>query len=517
MGSKSPTIQSQTQTQTQTQTQIQHPKEREQIQIQEEKQKQIRIAIIGAGIAGLSLAAALLTKHKHKQFKIQIYESVPHHTDKGAGLALHANALSAMSLLGPSIRRAYLDAAVSMSSPSPSPSTSKDEEEEEEGQEMATQVILAHGPHAGELVAELGRARGRKSVSRADLLGGVLRLVGSGSVLFGRRLVGVSERDEGDDDGTGMGGGETGREKRRVIKLEFQNGETAETDCLIGADGIHSVVRAHLLGRDHPATKPKNRDRWQVYRTLVSAEEARAQIGERWTRAVPILLGPRGHVNCIPMNKGTRVSAGVAVRGASVSGSRGGGGLGVGGDDGDDRRHDGSRPLDPSLYSDYTEDAQRIVRMVAKDTSASWSVGDHDHAPYFHRGRVVMIGDAAHASLPFAGNGAAQALEDAAVLDHLFGRVKEVSQIEAALAAFDAVRRPRSQKVVDTARAFGRVYAYAEGNLHEDPQGMRDFFTEAAAFTNEVDLNKQNRDALEIYESILRGDLRHNRANQEQS
>jgi salicylate hydroxylase len=507
MGSKSPT------TQAQNQTQIQPPKEQEQ-------EKQIRIAIIGAGIAGLSLAAALLTKNP-KQFKIQIYESVPHHHDKGAGLALHANALSAMSLLGPSIRRAYLDAAVSMTSP-----TQKEQEQEE----MATQVILAHGPHAGELVAELGRARGRKSVSRADLLGGFLRLLvdsdcdcdyGSGSesesksgsvVLFGRRLVGVSERDDGNDDAKGT----TGREKRRVIKLEFQNGETAETDCLVGADGIHSVVRAYLLGRDHPATKPKNHDRWQVYRTLVSAEEARAQIGERWTRAVPILLGPRGHVNCIPMNKGTRVSAGVAVRGAAVSGSRGGGGLGVGGDDGDDR-HGGSRPLDPSLYSDYTEDAQRIVRMVAKDTSASWSVGDHDHAPYFNRGRVVIIGDAAHASLPFAGNGAAQALEDAAVLDHLFGRVKEVSQIEAALAAFDAVRRPRSQKVVDIARAFGRVYAYAEGNLHEDPQGMRDFFAEAAAFTNEVDLNKQNRDALEIYESILRGDLRHGRAHQEQS
>ena len=495
MGSKSPTIQSQSQNQT-----------------------QIRIAIIGAGIAGLSLAAALLTKNKHPQskpkFKIQIYESLPHQTDKGAGLALHANALGAMSLLGPSIRSAYLDAAVSMTSP---PTQETEEEEEEEEEEMATQVILAHGPHAGQLVAELGRARGRKSVSRADLLGGFLRLVDSDCVLFGRKLVGVSERDcDDDDDDDDV----TGREKiRKVIKLEFQNGETAETDCLIGADGIHSVVRAHLLGRDHPATKPKNRDRWQVYRTLVSAEEARAQIGERWTRAVPILLGPRGHVNCIPMNKGTRVSAGVAVRGAAVSGSRGGGGLGVGGDvdgDDDDRggRHDGSRPLDPSLYSDYTEDAQRIVRMVAKDTSASWSVGDHDHAPYFHRGRVVMVGDAAHASLPFAGNGAAQALEDAAVLDHLFARVEDVSHIEAALAAFDAVRRPRSQKVVDIARTFGRVYAYAEGNLHEDPQGMRDFFAEAAAFTNEVDLNKQNRDALEIYESILRGDLPHHRAHQ---
>jgi len=412
---------------------------------------QLRIAIIGGGIAGLALAAGL-TKKPH--LSIHVYESVPSYLDVGAGLALHGNAIKAMALLGPEVRRAYFGAAVGVAS--------------EEDEEIATEVILAQGPHAGEKVAELGRAKGRKSVSRADLLAGLRGLVPKEKLSFGKRLDEIVE-DEGG------------------VKLRFKDGTEVEADCVLGADGIHSVVRAYLLGEDHPATKPKNRDGWQVYRTLVSVEEARAQIDEKWTKGVPILLGPRGHVNCIPMNKGTRVSAGVAVRGAAMG------------------ENGASKALDPALYADYTEEAQKIVRMVAKDTSASWSVGDHDHAPFYSKGCVAMMGDAAHASLPFAGNGAAQALEDAAVLDHLFGRVKQASRIEAALAAYDTVRRPRSQSVVNLARAFGRVYAYAEGDMHENPQKIRDFFAGAAVFTNEADLKKQNDEAMELYERSIRG------------
>ncbi|KAK1830161.1 hypothetical protein QBC39DRAFT_412043 [Podospora conica] len=413
----------------------------------------LRIAIVGAGIAGLALAAALTKKRPH--LSVAVYEAVPAHRDVGAGLALHRNALGALALLGPELHGVYLAKATACAA--------------EVDEEVVTEVILAHGPGAGETVAELGRARGRKSVSRADLLEGLAGLVPEGVVRFGRRVVGVED-----------GGVEGG------VRVRFDGGGEERADCVIGADGIRSVVRGYLLGEEHEARAPKNRDGWQVYRTLVSVEEARAQIGERWTKAVPILLGPRGHVNCIPLNKGTRLSAGVAVRGAAL-------------EDG------GRKTLDPELYKDYTEDAQRIVRMVAKDTSASWSVGDHDHAPFYHRGVVAMMGDAAHAALPFAGNGAAQALEDAAVLDHLFGEVKKLSDIEPALAAYDAIRRPRSQAVVDLARTFGRVYAYADKDICESPEKIRAFFARAAVFTNEVDLKKQNDDVMKVFEKAIKG------------
>lgn len=408
-------------------------------------QPPMKLAIIGGGIAGLALGVAINKKHPHLEF--HIYESVPEYKDVGAGLALHKNAIAAMGLIGPEVRKAYFDTASDMG---------------EEDQVMSTEVILAQGPNAGTMVAELGKVKGRKSVSRADLIGALAKLLPKEQLSFGKRLESIEEGESG-------------------VTITFKDGEEVNADFLIGSDGIHSPTRRHILGLDHPAAGPKNHDGWQVYRTMISAEDAKSQINERWMRIVPILLGPRGHVNCIPLNKGTRISAGVAVKGAKFSDS-------------------GEAPsLDPALYSDYSEDAQQIVRMVAKDTSASWTAADHDHAPIYYRGRVMMMGDAAHASMPYAGNGAAQALEDVAVIDHLFSRLESAEQLPALFKAYDEVRRPRSQEVVDLARKFGRVYAYAEPTVANTPEEMGKFFGSASKLTNEFDVQKQNDEAMEIF------------------
>jgi salicylate hydroxylase len=375
-----------------------------------------------------------------------------------------------MTTIGPEVRQAYFDKATCNM--------------EEEKEEVVTEVILAHGPHMGEVVGQLGRAKGRKTVSRADLLDGLMRLIPAECISFGTRLVGLSDYED--------------RFPDLPVKCLFQDGTEKEADCVIGADGIHSVVRAFVLGHDDPAVSPKNEDGWQVYRTMVSTDEARKHINEKWTRSVPILLGPRGHINCIPLNKGTRLSAGVAVRGAVLQSKRPGGSSSN--SDTADEGSAPSRPLDAEQYSDYSEEAQQIVRLVARDTSASWTVADHDHASVYYKGSAALIGDAAHAALPFAGNGAAQALEDAAVLNCLFDEVQDQGDICRAFVSYDKVRRPRSQAAVDMARTFGRVYAYAtEDDIHNDPERMRDFFREAAAATNNADMQEQNTRALEDY------------------
>ncbi|KAI1438837.1 FAD/NAD(P)-binding domain-containing protein [Xylaria sp. CBS 124048] len=410
----------------------------------------IRIAIAGGGIAGLALAAGL-TKKPH--LEVHVYESVAQYADIGAGLAIHLNGIKAMSLIAPDLVKAYQDKGMTMG---------------EEDQEIATQLILAQGPHVGKMVAELGRAKGRKTVSRADLLDGFRALVPAECISFGKRLVEIAENP------------------RRGIEITFADGTSASADCLLGADGIHSVTRSHLLGPNHPATSPKNHDGWQIYRTMVSMDEARKQIKPQYTTTVSILLGPKGHINCIPLNQGTRLSAGVAVRGAKFT-------------------PDGKAPeLDPELYNDYSEDAQQIVRMVARDTSASWTAADHDHAPFYSRRCVAIFGDAAHAALPFAGNGAAQALEDAAVLNALFEHVFHRSSVEYALAAFSIVRRPRSQAVVEVAREFGRLYAFALDGVHEDPVRMRGFLQSMGAFMNDFDVAGQTEEALEIFWDLVR-------------
>ncbi|KAM7212152.1 hypothetical protein V8F06_012477 [Rhypophila decipiens] len=437
----------------------------------------IDIVIVGGGISGLALAAGLCKK---PHLSVRVYEGAPGYKDIGAGLALHKNAIGAMSLIGPEVLKAYLDNASNIG---------------EDDVEMVTEVIMAHGPHAGELVAELGRAKGRKSISRADLLHGLVQLIPKDRIKFGKKLVHMQERIP-----------DIGKVKNQLL---FHDGSTAEADCVIGADGIHSKVRAYLLGPSHPATRPKNHDRWQVYRTLIPTQEAITKHGidPRYTNIVSIMTGPNGHVNIVPLKKGTMLSAGVAVRGISTP----------------------SPPptfssvmsaltetppkLDPSLYESYHPIAQPIIKMIASPSTpntATWSVGDHDHAPFYIQRQIAMMGDAAHASLPFAGNGAAQALEDAAVLDHLFGRVTQVDQIQAALLAYETVRIKRSQEVGDMARRFGRVYAHCGDDdkkmppLVQDPKRLRRFFAEASAFTNDFDLVKQNQDAVEEFELLCR-------------
>ena len=115
----------------------------------------MRIAIAGAGIGGLCLARGL---SQYKHLDVRVYESVAKFGNVGAGMALHANAIRAMDLIDPKIKEAYFRSANSMI--------------EDDEVEMATQVIMAEGKYTGETVAALGKAKGRKTVARYDLLRG---------------------------------------------------------------------------------------------------------------------------------------------------------------------------------------------------------------------------------------------------------------------------------------------------------------------------------------------------------
>jgi len=414
--------------------------------------KKIRIAIIGGGISGLALGVGL-AKKPHIDFTI--YESVPEYKDVGAGLALHLNAIKAMGLIGDEVRQAYFNSALNMG---------------EEDMELATQVILAEGPNSGELVAELGRAKGRKTVARYELMNAFRRLLPPRSVEFGRRAQNIEELDSGQ------------------IRIHFKDGSEAEADCVLGGDGVHSITRSYILGADHPAVGAKNSDGFQNYRRMMSMAKAREYgLDDKWTVLVPIFCGSKGNINAMPLDRGQRFSVGLAVAGLRFEADQ----------------HGNAPPLDPSKFDGYHPQARKMIQMIADDVNGSWSYADHDHAPTYYKGRVAMFGDAAHAAHPFAGNGAAQALEDCAVLDALFSRITDVRQVEQAFAAFNKIRLPRSQAIVDLSRKFGRVYNYKEGDLHEHPAKMREFFKEAAAYTNNFDLVKQNDDAVKAFEESL--------------
>ena len=234
----------------------------------------IRVAIAGGGIAGLCLARGL---GQYDHLDVRVYEAVSAYADVGAGMALHKNAIRAMELIDPAIKHAYFRKAHNMAA--------------DQEQEMATQVSMAHGKHKGETIVELGKAKGRKSVARTDLLQGYRDVIDLRRLHLGKRLVTIE------------GNGPT--------MLFFQDGTSTEADCVIGADGIHSYTRKYILG-DHPSVDAVNHDRWYNINRQVPLEEARGTLPSI-TECVQILCGPALTLLMMPVNHGKTLSLSMSL------------------------------------------------------------------------------------------------------------------------------------------------------------------------------------------------------------
>lgn len=133
-----------------------------------------------------------------------------------------------------------------------------------------------------------------------------------------------------------------------------------------------------------------------------------------------------------------------------------------------------------------------------------WAMLEHPPAPFYNHGNVAMMGDAAHATTPFQGAGAGQAIEDALVLYKLLRYVKSASHVAPALAAYDAVRRERSQKVVVTSREAIEQYGLDNNIVKGDVKHWRDLWSQRMKWIWDIDLVKQNDLALgQFAEAIL--------------
>jgi salicylate hydroxylase len=239
----------------------------------------ISIIIAGGGIAGLALLRGLL---QYPHLDPVLYEATSFYADVGGGMALHKNAICAMRSINPDVQQAYMRKANSMLA--------------DDEVEMATRVIVGSGPRKDQVLAYLGKAKGRKTVSRHDLIAGFQALSDPERIIFNKRLKSVCETDQG-------------------VIAEFQDGSTALADCLIGADGVHSVVRSYLLGRDHPAAHPTNHERWTHLHLSVPYEIAQQHVPEDWLGFVPIIIGSEGYVNMMPLHYGKTHSMSVIVHG----------------------------------------------------------------------------------------------------------------------------------------------------------------------------------------------------------
>ena len=101
----------------------------------------------------------------------------------------------------------------------------------------------------------------------------------------------------------------------------------------------------------------------------------------------------------------------------------------------------------------------RFLQLLKKAQPIKWGLFHHRSTSTYYRGRVVLLGDSAHASLPFQAAGAGQGLEDALVLSNVLDRIFSGAEkdqplekyISAGFAGYDSVRRPRAQRQLERA------------------------------------------------------------------
>lgn len=231
-------------------------------------------------------------------------------------------------------------------------------------------------------------------------------------ITYGARLTGI------DDDGD-------------AVTAKFDDGRTARGDVLIAADGIGSIARTHI---DPGAPRPR-------YSGLVGLGGFARVGGLAPTPETQFMVyGRRAFFGYLVRDDGTAYWFANLTRPEPAWGSL----LDV-----------STEAWLAELRALHADDPHPVPAILAHAIGevVGYPIHDLEHVPHWHRGRVVALGDAVHATSPSAGQGASLALEDAITLARA---MRDVPDHALAFAEYQRMRRPRAERIVRYARAINR-------------------------------------------------------------
>lgn len=172
------------------------------------------------------------------------------------------------------------------------------------------------------------------------------------------------------------------------------------------------------------------------------------------TEDIQSWLGPDRAIVAYPISRGTLFNVAVVV---SASGQR------------DAPVGKWNEPADllefQSMFSDFCPLAQKLVHLVKK--CAKWTIAEVPPLPTWSMGKAVLLGDAAHAMSPHAAQGAAMAIEDAAVLGECLNSLSYPQQLGDVLKKYECLRKPRVERVAEIARNNGSIWVLSDGPQQE--------------------------------------------------
>jgi salicylate hydroxylase len=224
-----------------------------------------------------------------------------------------------------------------------------------------------------------------------------------------------------------------------VARVEFANGATAEAEVVVAADGIHSELRSYVLAPSKPVFHGTI-----SYRGLVSRERLPDWPMDRWQ----MWAGPSKHFLVFPVRHGTMVNY-----------------VGFVPTD-EEMKESWSAPGDPAvLRSEFEGWDPRIGNVLRQvDKTFRWALYDREPLPTWTKGRLTLLGDAAHPMLPHLGQGANQSIEDGMALATILAQ-GDTSAVPASLLAYERLRRERVAAVQLGARQNGLRLDSASADL----------------------------------------------------
>jgi salicylate hydroxylase len=361
------------------------------------------IFVAGAGIGGLTASLALAGQG----FRVVILEKAERLEEAGAGLQLSPNASRILIELGLQPR-------------------------------LALRAVIPEG-------ISLMSARSGREVTRLPLGDAATARAGAPYWLVHRAdLQAVLQAEVGEHPDIELRLGcqfEDAVTHAKGLTVVQRSGMTRQQDlalALIGADGIWSTVRHHLF----PDVQPQFSGLIAWRGTL----DARQLPREYTSRRVQLWMGPNAHLVAYPISGGRQINI-VAV----VPGTWNRPGWSAPGEIGEIKNAFGS--------SRWAGPARMMIGAV--DGWRKWALFTVPDAGAWTDGAIGLLGDAAHAMLPFAAQGAGMAIEDAAVLAKCLGEAAGdniAAAVPAALKRYAKLRRPRVNRVQRAARRAGLIY-----------------------------------------------------------
>ena len=222
-----------------------------------------------------------------------------------------------------------------------------------------------------------------------------------------------------------------------TARVTFENGAVVEADVIVAADGIHSTLRPNVFPPSSPVFHGTI-----SYRGLVAREKIPDWPVDRWL----MWAGPSKHFLVFPVRHGEIVNY-----------------VGFVPTD-EEMKESWSAPGDPDkLRAEFRGWDPRIENLLEKvEHTFRWALYDREPLPTWTKGRLTLLGDAAHPMLPHLGQGANQAIEDGMALAVILSQTDR-SSVPAALLAYEKLRRERVAEVQLGARQNGlRVDSISE-------------------------------------------------------